>query len=135
MNPRYITSISELDNLVGLAPKAREMMETVTELIPFRSNEYFLSLIDWKDDHDPLRRILIPGSHELKTWGPTDPSSEKDYPKIPGLQHEYGQTGLLLLTDICGGICRLTLWFDDYRHLLSDFDPKRPGDSRRDWTS
>ena len=106
MNPKYITSISELDNLVGLAPKAREMMETVTELFPFRANDYYLSLIDWKDGHDPLRRIVIPDSCELKTGGSADPSCEKDYTKKPGLQHKYGQTGVLLLTDVCGGICR-----------------------------
>ena len=106
MNPKYVTSISELDNLVGLAPKAREMMETVTELFPFRSNEYYLSLIDWKDGHDPLKRIVIPDSRELKTGGSADPSCEKDYTKQPGLQHKYDQTGLLLLTDVCGGICR-----------------------------
>ena len=106
MNPKYITSISDLDNLVGLAPKAIEKMETVTDLFPFRSNEYYLSLIDWKDGHDPLRRIVIPDSHELKTGGSTDPSCEKDYTKKPGLQHKYNQTGLLLLTDLCGGICR-----------------------------
>jgi KamA family protein len=106
MNPKYITSISELDNLVGLAPKAREKMETVTDLFPFRSNEYYLSLIDWKDGHDPLKRIVIPDSLELKTGGSPDPSCEKVYTKKPGLQHKYDQTGLLLLTDICGGICR-----------------------------
>jgi lysine 2,3-aminomutase len=106
MNPKYITSISELDNLVGLAPKAMAMMETVTELFPFRSNEYYLSLIDWKDGHDPLKRIVIPDPSELKTGGSSDPSCEKDYTKKPGLQHKYDQTGLLLLTDVCGGICR-----------------------------
>jgi lysine 2,3-aminomutase len=106
MNPKYVTSISELDNLVGLAPKAREMMETVTELFPFRSNEYYLSLIDWKDGHDPIKRIVIPDSRELNTGGSADPSCEKDYTKKPGLQHKYNQTGLLLLTDVCGGICR-----------------------------
>ncbi|MDD4138062.1 MAG: KamA family radical SAM protein [Methanoregula sp.] len=106
MNPKYITSISELDNLVGLAPKEREKMETVTELFPFRSNEYYLSLIDWKDGHDPLKKIVIPDVRELKCGGSADPSSEKDYTKQPGLQHKYDQTGLLLLTDVCGGICR-----------------------------
>ena len=106
MNPKYITSISELDNLVGLAPKAREKMETVTDLFPFRSNEYYLSLIDWKDGHDPLRRIVVPDPRELRTGGSADPSCEKDYTKKPGLQHKYDQTGLLLLTDVCGGICR-----------------------------
>jgi KamA family protein len=106
MNPKYVTSISELDNLVGLAPKAREKMETVTDLFPFRSNEYYLSLIDWKDGHDPLRRIIVPDHQELKSGGSKDPSCEKDYTKKPGLQHKYDQTGLLLLTDVCGGICR-----------------------------
>ncbi len=106
MNPKYITSVSELDNLVGLAPKEREKMEVVTDLFPFRSNEYYLSLIDWKDGHDPLRKIVIPDSSELATGGCTDPSCEKDYTKKPGLQHKYDQTGLLLLTDVCGGICR-----------------------------
>lgn len=106
MKPRYITSISELDNLVGLAPKEREKMETVTDLFPFRSNDYYLSLIDWKDRHDPLRRIIIPDTRELQMGGSPDPSCEKDYTKKPGLQHKYDQTGLLLLTDVCGGICR-----------------------------
>jgi lysine 2,3-aminomutase len=106
MQPKYLSTISELDNLVGLAPKEREKMETVTELFPFRSNEYYLSLIDWKDGHDPLRRIVIPDIRELQTGGSADPSCERDYTKKPGLQHKYDQTGLLLLTDVCGGICR-----------------------------
>jgi len=106
MNPKFISTISELDNLVGLTPKAREKMETVTDQFPFRSNEYYLSLIDWKDDHDPLKKIAVPDPRELKPGGSADPSCEKNYTKKPGLQHKYDQTGLLLLTDVCGGICR-----------------------------
>jgi lysine 2,3-aminomutase len=155
MKPEYIASVSELDNLVGLAPKEREKMETVTELFPFRSNEYYLSLIDWKDGHDPLRRIVVPDSQELEEGGSEDPLCKKDYTRKPGLQHKYNQTGLLLLTDICGGICRfcfrkrlfvsceretvkdvsanvgyirenpLARWFDGYSHALTDFEPKK----------
>lgn len=106
MKPRYLTSIDELDNLVGLAAKVRNEMENVTQTYPFRSNEYYLSLIDWKDGHDPLRRIVVPDPRELKGGGSFDPSSEKDFTKLPGLQHKYAQTGLLLLSDVCGGICR-----------------------------
>jgi KamA family protein len=106
MNPKYLNSISELDNLVGLTSKERQTMESVTDVFPFRSNEYYLSLIDWKNGHDPLRRIVIPDIRELKSGGSADPSCEKDYTKKPGLQHKYDQTGLLLLTDVCGGICR-----------------------------
>ena len=106
MNPKYLTSVSELDNLVGLTPKERKEMETVTELFPFRANEYYLSLIDWKDGHDPIKKIVIPDIRELENGGSADPSCEKDYTRKPGLQHKYDQTGLLLLTDVCGGICR-----------------------------
>ena len=35
-----------------------------------------------------------------------DPSHEKDFTRLPGLQHKYDQTGLLLMSDVCGGICR-----------------------------
>lgn len=106
MDPKYLHSIDELDNLVGLTKKQREEMEYVTQTFPFRANEYYLSLIDWKDGHDPLRRIVVPDPRELKGGGCLDPSSEKDYTKLPGLQHKYSQTGLLLMSDVCGGICR-----------------------------
>jgi L-lysine 2,3-aminomutase len=83
MNPKYLNSIDELDNLVGLETKEREEMEIVTQTFPFRSNEYYLSLIDWKDGHDPLRRIVIPDSRELAGGGCLDPSCEKDFTKLP----------------------------------------------------
>jgi lysine 2,3-aminomutase len=106
MNQKYLSTISELDNLVGLTSRERSTMETVSYTFPFRSNEYYLSLIDWKDGHDPLRRIVIPHSSELNGMGCFDPSCEKNVTRRPGLQHTYRQTGLLLLTDVCGGICR-----------------------------
>lgn len=106
MNPKYIHTIDELDNLVGLPKKESREMEKVCETFPFRANDYYLSLIDWKNDRDPLRKIVVPDPRELKGGGSLDPSSEKDYTKLPGLQHKYQQTGLLLLSDVCGGICR-----------------------------
>ena len=106
MTQRYLTSIDELDNRIGLRPGERDRMETVSEKFPFRASEYYLSLIDWEDGSDPLHRIVIPDPRELKGGGSLDPSSEKDFTKMPGVQHKYAQTGLLLLSDVCGGICR-----------------------------
>ena len=124
MNPKYMSTISELDNHVGLASRERDAMETVSDKFPFRSNEYYLSLIDWKDGHDPLRRIVIPDPSELHGGGCLDPSCEKDFTRKPGLQHKYAQTGLLLLTDVCGGICRFCfrkrLFMDTERETVKD---------------
>ena len=106
MNQKYLNTIAELDNLVGLTSRERTTMETVSETFPFRSTEYYLSLIDWKDGHDPLRRIIIPHPSELDGMGCLDPSCEKKGIRNPGVQRASGRTGVLLLTDVCGGICR-----------------------------
>lgn len=106
MNPKYLNSIDELDNLVELDPKERKMMEEVSDKFPFRANDYYLSLINWKDRQDPLRKIILPDATELDGGGCLDPSCEKDFTRKPGLQHKYDQTSLLLLSDVCGGICR-----------------------------
>jgi KamA family protein len=106
MKQKMLTSIDELDSLVGLKPGERDRLEAVSEIFPFQASEYYLSLIDWEDRNDPLHRIVIPDARELKGGGSLDPSREMDYTRVPGVQHKYAQTGLLLLSDVCGGICR-----------------------------
>jgi lysine 2,3-aminomutase len=102
-NPQYITSLDRLD---GLPQGERIALEEVARKFAFRTNEYYASLIDWDDPDDPLRKIVIPDTRELEDWGALDPSGEKNYTRVPGLQHKYPQTALLLAVDICGGFCR-----------------------------
>ncbi len=102
-NPQYITSLDRLD---GLPPEERKALEEVTRKFAFRTNEYYASLIDWDDPDDPLRKIIIPDIRELEDWGALDASGEKNYTRVPGLQHKYPQTALLLAVDVCGGFCR-----------------------------
>ena len=59
-------------------------MEKVCEKFPFRANEYYLSLIDWKDRDDPIRKIVVPDPRELNGQGSFDPSREKDFTRNPG---------------------------------------------------
>jgi len=100
---KYLTHIDQLEYL-SEAEKAE--LKTVTDNFDFRCNDYYLSLIDWDDPDDPIRRIIIPDIHELDEWGRLDPSEEKTYCVIPGLEHKYKSTVLLLISNICEGICR-----------------------------
>jgi lysine 2,3-aminomutase len=102
-NPQYITSLDRLD---GLPPEERKALEEVTRKFAFRTNEYYASLIDWNDPDDPLRKIIVPDIRELEEWGALDASGEKNYTRVPGLQHKYPQTALFLAVDLCGGFCR-----------------------------
>ncbi|MCP4260027.1 MAG: KamA family radical SAM protein, partial [Planctomycetes bacterium] len=68
---KHLTRIEQLEQL---SEQERNLLKEVTETFPFRSNDYYLSLINWDDPDDPLRTIIIPNSHELEKWGCLDPS-------------------------------------------------------------
>jgi lysine 2,3-aminomutase len=100
---KYITS---LDHIPQLTDDERAALKPVCDTYAFRTNDYYLSLIDWNDPGDPIRRIVIPHRSELNPWGELDPSNEKAYTKVPGLEHKYEHTAVLLVTDVCGAYCR-----------------------------
>jgi len=100
---KYVTQI---DQLPQLSQDEKAGLKEVTDRFAFRSNDYYLSLIDWNDPHDPIRTIIIPGRQELDEWGRLDPSDEKTYCVMPGLEHKYHSTTLLLVSNVCDGICR-----------------------------
>lgn len=102
-NPKYLTKLEQI-----LAPEGQDLekLKQVEQKYPFRANDYYLSLINWDDPDDPIRKIIIPQEDELESWGATDPSCESKYTKMPGLQHKYEPTALLLVNDYCGSYCR-----------------------------
>jgi KamA family protein len=71
-----------------------------------RVPKYYASLIDWTDPEDPIRRMAIPHRDEFDTSGSYDTSGEMESTKMPGLQHKYAQTALLLTTNRCAMYCR-----------------------------
>ncbi|MCK9299210.1 MAG: KamA family radical SAM protein, partial [Methanoculleus sp.] len=120
-NPIYISS---LDAIPGIDADECADLAQVMELFAFRSNDYYLSLIDWDDPTDPIRRLIVPTLEELEPWGHLDPSSEHRYTRAPGLQHKYRETALLLVSDLCGGLCRYCfrkrLFIEDAREVNKD---------------
>jgi len=100
---KYLTKIEQLEHL---SPAEKAELRRVTEKFAFRSNDYYISLIDWNDPDDPIRKLIIPDQQELDEWGRLDPSDEKAYCIMPGLEHKYPSTVLLLVSNVCDGICR-----------------------------
>jgi L-lysine 2,3-aminomutase len=41
-------------------------LEPVLKVFEFRVSRYYAGLIDWKDPDDPLRRIVMPDSSEIR---------------------------------------------------------------------
>jgi KamA family protein len=100
---KYLT---KLDQIEQLDDRERAALEPVAQRFAFRCNDYYLSLIDWNDPNDPIRRAVVPNLEELEEWGRLDPSDEQTYTVMPGLEHKYPTTVLLLVSNVCEGICR-----------------------------
>jgi len=101
-----VKRITTLDGVEQLDGAARDELEKVVARFAFGSTDYYLSLINWDDPDDPIRRIVIPDSGELEPWGRPDPSDEYAYTIMPGVEHKYDSTALLLVSNACDGICR-----------------------------
>ncbi|MET4359247.1 lysine 2,3-aminomutase [Bradyrhizobium sp. RT9b] len=56
--------------------------------------------------YDQLKYIVEPSVKEFDSPGAFDTSGEHDNTVVPGLQHKYEQTGLLLVTNRCASYCR-----------------------------
>lgn len=76
-------------------------MQAILDQYPMSITPYYLSLIDWKDPDDPIRRMCIPSLTETDLSGDFDTSGEADNTVITGLQHKYRQTALVLSTNRC----------------------------------
>ena len=100
------TNYTDIAQVRQLAPTERDRLRRVTERFGFRATEYYLSLINWADPDDPLRRIDVPGVRELDCDGVLDPSNEQANYVVPGCQHKYPHTALLMCTETCAAYCR-----------------------------
>jgi lysine 2,3-aminomutase len=97
---------AHLDRVAALSVDERSRLAPVASKYKFRANDYYLSLVDWDDPADPIRRIVIPDEGEAQEWGRLDASNERAHTVAPGVQHKYAQTVLLLVNEVCGAYCR-----------------------------
>jgi lysine 2,3-aminomutase len=76
---------------------------------PFAVTPYYLSLIDWSNPADPIKRQCIPTQKELTFTLPDseeDPLCEGNYTPLAGLIHRYEDRALLLTSSRCAVYCR-----------------------------
>ncbi|OFW82026.1 MAG: KamA family radical SAM protein [Alicyclobacillus sp. RIFOXYA1_FULL_53_8] len=103
MQPTYITRI---EGLTELSEQERARLHPITDEYVFRLNDYYKQLINWNDPDDPIRKLVIPGLAELSEYGKLDASDEHTNYAVPGCQHKYESTALLLVSEVCGAYCR-----------------------------
>jgi KamA family protein len=101
-----ICNVEQLKSYTDLSSNEKEQLERVVQAHPMRVSPYYVSLINWNDPQDPIRKIAVPSFEELNLEGYYDTSGEAENTKMPGLQHKYWETALILATNRCSTYCR-----------------------------
>lgn len=101
-----IRTIDQLKKYIALTPREERQITRVIEHHPMSITRYYMSLIDKNDPRDPLKKMIIPSIDELDLSGSYDPSGEAAITVMPGLQHKYAPTALILTTNRCAAYCR-----------------------------
>lgn len=121
---KYILNI---DRIAQLSDDEKKRLKAVSQRFAFRTNDYYLTLIDWDDPNDPIRQLVIPQERELNDWGRLDASNEASITVARGAQHKYGTTVLLLVNEACGAYCRYCfrkrLFMNDNDEVNYDITP------------
>jgi len=101
-----ICTIRQLKEFIDLSSEEEKKLKEITQRHPMRVTAYYMSLIDWTDPYDPVRKMAIPSLNEFSLQGSYDTSGEAENTKLSGLQHKYQETALILATNKCATYCR-----------------------------
>jgi KamA family protein len=76
------------------------------DITRYQVTKFYQEQIRKSGYYEQLKYIVEPSFKEFQSPGALDTSGEADNTVVPGLQHKYPQTGLLLVTDRCASYCR-----------------------------
>ena len=106
MSNQSISTLQQLKSHLRLSSTEEKHLAQVIATNPMRISPHYISLIDWNDPHDPIRKMAVPSPNELNLEGCYDTSGECENTKLPGIQHKYTETALILATNQCATYCR-----------------------------
>jgi len=101
-----ICTVEQLKKYAELSDDVERKLKRIIQRHPMRITPYYMSLIDWDNPSDPIKKMAVPSLEEFNLEGSYDTSGEAENTKLPGLQHKYSETALILATNRCAIYCR-----------------------------
>jgi len=119
---RNYSKAGDLAQKLNLTKEENRRLDEILKRYPMSITEYYLSLVDFADPDDPIRKMCIPSISETDMSGELDTSGEFGNTVITGMQHKYKETVLILSTHRCAMYCRHC-----FRKRLVGFSDKEVG--------
>ncbi len=102
-----VTTAEELAKYTPMTDDEIREMNEIIDRWPMSVPRYYLSLINFNNPNDPIKKLCTPNLREIELDdGLEDQSGEGKNTKVIGLQHKYGPTALVLSTNVCSMYCR-----------------------------
>ncbi len=101
-----VRTLEDLQTYITFDEGEQEKIAEILDHAPMAVPPYYLSLIDFDDPDDPIRKLAIPSLREADPSGSLDTSGEADNTVVVGLQHKYRETAMMLSTNECAMYCR-----------------------------
>jgi lysine 2,3-aminomutase len=103
-----ITTRAALQRFLSLSPREEAAFSRCNGSLPVALTPYYASLLDEKNDHQPLRKAVIPvlNEHTAAPGEAADPLGEEEHSPVPGIVHRYPDRALFLVTSTCSTYCR-----------------------------
>ena len=105
---KAVTSLEAVARYAEIPAQEKIAIERVIDKYPVIIPPYYLCLINFSDQKDPIRIQSFPLTEEIEFTGEGEPDpleEEEDMP-VPGLVHRYPDRVLLQVTNLCPMNCR-----------------------------
>jgi lysine 2,3-aminomutase len=134
---RVITSKAELEKFIRLTDDESRAIDELGKEYPLKVSRHYASLLDPADADDPLRRMVVPSTAELRHRPGEDDddvhADEARYQPCPGIIHRYPGKLLLIPTLACVSHCRFCFRKGGkVKHLTQDESDRALDYIRRD---
>ncbi len=103
-----LRTLEPLSTLLDLKPYQKPRYKRLIDAFHYSITPYYLSLANWSDPEDPIRKQCVPDLRELEFQmvGDNDPLEEEDDMQVQGLVHRYPDRVLVIATNACSMYCR-----------------------------
>ncbi len=102
-----IQSVPELERVVKLSQHEKTAFENLKKIFHAGISPYAIALMDFQNEHDPVRLQLMPHNAELKdTYGVADPLQELSNSPVKEVVHVYQDRIAWCVAQLCPVYCR-----------------------------
>ncbi len=80
---KNITTIDHLKRYTKISHNEERQIRKIVERHPMSVSRHYMSLIDWNDPDDPIRRMAVPHPNEMNISGSMTQAVREKTPRCP----------------------------------------------------